>query len=72
MTPSQARAFRSRWQAVATAEAEERRSTSLRLRWQQMNALRRLALGLKLSVPPMDEQEEIVRERWARLKDITE
>jgi hypothetical protein len=72
MTRSQAREYRDRWQAVADVEAEERRSASLRLRWEQMNSLRRLALGLELSVPSMDEQERIIWERWAKLKELNE
>ena len=72
MTRSQAKAFRDRWQAVAAAEAEERRRASLRLRWQQMNALRRLMVGLKLSSPSTGEEEKIVWERWARLKERSE
>ncbi len=72
MTRSQAKAFRDRWQAVAAVEAEERRGTSLRQRWVQMNALRGLMVGLKLSPPSDGDQEKIVWERWARLKDLTE
>lgn len=68
MTRSQAEAFRGRWQAAAAAEAQECRSASLRLRWEQLNALRRMMIGLGLSPSAMVEQERIVRERWARLK----
>jgi len=69
MTRLQAKAFRDRWNAVAALEAEERRRTSLRTRWQQMNALRRLMIGLKLSTPLSEEQEKYVWERWAKLKE---
>jgi hypothetical protein len=59
--------FRKRWQAVAALEREEQRDASVALRWQQLNAILRLAIGLGL---PLREQfeEEIVRQRWAKLK----
>jgi hypothetical protein len=59
--------FRKRWQAVAALEREEQREASVALRWQQLNAILRLAIGLEL---PLREQfeEEIVRQRWAKLK----
>ena len=59
--------FRNRWQAVAALEREEQREASVALRWQQLNAILRLAIGLRL---PLREQfeEEIVRQRWAKLK----
>jgi len=61
------RQFRKRWQAVAALEREEQREASVALRWQQLNAILRLAIGLGL---PLREQfeEEIVRQRWAKLK----
>lgn len=68
MTRSQAEAFRDRWNSVAAAWAEERRSASIQLRWEQMNALRRLAVGLELPLDPTDEQEETVWKRWSGLK----
>ena len=59
--------FRKRWQAVAALEREEQREASVALRWQQLNAILRLAIGLGL---PLREQfeEDIVRQRWAKLK----
>jgi len=59
--------FRKRWQAVAALEREEQREASVALRWQQLNAILRLAIGLEL---PLREQfeEELVRQRWAKLK----
>ena len=61
------RQFRERWQVVAAIEREEQREASVALRWQQLNAILRLARGLGL---PMRErlEEEAVRQRWARLK----
>lgn len=72
MTPSQARAFRDRWHAVAAAEAEEHRSASLLLRWEQMNALHRLGVALRLTPRSTGDQEKIVWERWAKLKELSE
>jgi hypothetical protein len=68
MTSTQAKAFRNRWQAVSTAEMEERREASLELRWRQLNALWRLAAGLGL-LPEEAEGVQEVRERWVRLKE---
>jgi hypothetical protein len=62
------RQFRERWQAVAAIEREEQREASVALRWQQLNAILRLAMGLGL--PPREQfEEEAVRQRWAKLKD---
>jgi len=70
MTPTQARAFRDRWRAVAAAEVVEHRNASLELRWRQMNALHALGVGLQLISPSAATQEQLVWERWARLKDL--
>ena len=61
------RQFRERWQAIAAIEAEELRRTTVPQRWQQLNAILRLAisLGLPLAGPG---DEESVRRRWGRLK----
>jgi len=60
--------FRERWQAVAAIEAEEQRSASVALRWQQTNAILRMAIGLGLSLEEADESEQMVYQRWAQLK----
>ena len=61
--------FRERWQAVAAVEIEEHRPASIALRWQQLNAILRLAIGLGLPVAESDKIEEaVVRQRWAQLK----
>lgn len=69
MDVQQAREFRTRWQAVKAVEMEERRAASVPLRWQQMNAILRMALGLGLSFPQWDQEESVWR-RWARLKGL--
>ena len=64
-----AREFRERWQAVEAVEVEEQRAASIALRWQQMNAILRLAMGLGLPLTKEDNTEiEAVRRRWALLK----
>ena len=62
------RFYLERWKAVEQAERQELRSASMELRWQQLNAIWRLAKGLGLSFEP-DESEGAVFERWAKLKE---
>jgi len=70
MDSQQAREFRERWQAVATVEAEEQRAAPIALRWQQTNAIFRLAMGLGLLQAEGDDAEiEAVRRRWALLRE---
>ena len=64
------RDFRERWQAVATVEAEEQRTASVALRWQQTNAILRMAMDLGIPLGEPDESEEMVYRRWARLKRV--
>ncbi|MBN1889933.1 MAG: hypothetical protein JW850_18200 [Thermoflexales bacterium] len=59
--------FRDRWQAVAAVELEEQRAASVELRWQQLNALLQIAIGLELPLDKRDD-EDSVRRRWAKLK----
>ena len=60
--------FRERWQAVTAVEAEEQRAASIDLRWQQLNAILQLAIGLRVLPRQPDEEEDIVHRRWAELK----
>ena len=64
------KAFKERWQAVHAFEAEEQRAASIEWRWQQMNALLRLAVGLGLPLLESHDaaEDEAVRRRWAKLK----
>ena len=67
-----AKEFRERWQAVAAVEVKEQKDASIALRWQQTNAILRLAMGLGLSLAEEDSEEiEAVRRRWALLKGAT-
>ena len=69
MNSQMAREFRNRWQAVAAAEATEQRGASIALRWQQTNAIFRLAMGLGFPLAEENSEEiEAVRRRWALLK----
>ena len=60
-------AYRDRWLAVAEVERQELRSASANLRWQQLNAVVGLAIGL--GIFRTDPSEEEVYARWAKLKE---
>jgi hypothetical protein len=64
---SDLKAYQARWSAVEAIQREERRSASLTLRWQQLNAAFGMAKVLGLLQP--DPSELGVYERWARLKE---
>ena len=61
------KAYRARWQAVAEIERQELQTATLELRWQQLNAVIGLAIGLGIFKPVEDEIE--VFQRWAKLKE---
>jgi hypothetical protein len=61
------REFRERGEAVAVIEAEEQRTASVEVRWQQLNSILRLAIGLGLT-HRLSAEEDMVYDRWARLK----
>ena len=63
-------AYRRRWQVVAEFEAAERRTVSPAERWQQMNALLRLALALELPLAGDNQEADEVRRRWNRLRTL--
>jgi len=62
--------FRDRWQEIEAIEIEEQPMVSGTLRWQQLNAIFRLAVGLGIPLSGPDEEEESVRLRWAKLKGV--
>ena len=64
------RQFQSRWQAVAAVEVSEQRAASITLRWQQMNSILQLAWGLKIPTTMSNREEEVVWQRWAKLKGV--
>ncbi len=65
-------AYRNRWRAVEAVEREEQRAASVALRWQQVNTIFRLAMGMGLLSNNPDDQEQEVYRRWAKLKEIYE
>ena len=65
-------AYRDRWRAVEAVEREEHRTASIALRWQQTNAIFRLAMGMGLLSNNPDDQEQEIYRRWARLKEAYE
>ena len=68
MSEQSLRRYRERWQAVNAVEVAERRAAPMSLRWQQLNAIVRLAQGLGLPLKP-DEEEAVVWQRWAQIKE---
>ena len=61
------KAYLARWQAVEEVERQELQSATIELRWQQLNAVIRMAIGLGIYESNEDETE--VFQRWAKLKD---
>ena len=61
------KAYRARWEAVEEIERQELQSAPLELRWQQLNSLYLLAIGLGIDIPAKDEIK--VFQRWAKLKE---
>jgi len=59
-------AYRDCWLAVAEFERQELQATSLHERWQQLNAIIGLAIGL--GIMKSDQSEEEVHLQWAKLK----
>ncbi len=69
MNKSMLTAYQNRWEAVAEIEAAELRQTSMAQRWQQLNALVRMAAGLGILRKADDEQTFEIHQRWNFLKD---
>jgi hypothetical protein len=70
MNRQQAEEFRARWQPVKAVEVEEQRTASITSRFQQMNAVFKMGIGLGLLRTEDDAEIEAVRRRWARLKEM--
>jgi hypothetical protein len=64
------KAYQARWAEVEAVVSEERRTASLEIRWQQLNAAFAMAKGLGLLREDPSEAE--VFERWAKLKEKAE
>jgi hypothetical protein len=68
MESSKIRAYLYRWEAVEAVEREEALSTSIEVRWLQLNALYGMALSLGILNTKESVNEEVVRQRWATLR----
>jgi transcriptional regulator with XRE-family HTH domain len=67
LTRGEAQAFKRRWETVNAAEREELGSTPVAHKFRQLAAL--LASAGKLGwTEALAEEEDLVRERWARLR----
>lgn len=62
-------AYKNRWQAVADREHEEQRQLSFADRWKKLNSIIRLAQTLGLEGQNNEQQIDVVRQRWNKLKD---
>lgn len=60
--------YRSRWNAIAEVEAEEKRQATIAQRWQKLNAMLKLIIALGLYEKMRDANVEDVRQRWIKLK----
>jgi len=61
------KAYRDRWKAVAEIERKEQQAASIEFRWQQLNSVIGLAIGL--GILKADQSEEGIYQRWAKLKE---
>ena len=61
------KAYRARWRAVEEIEQQELRNTTLESRWQQLNAIIGIAIGL--GIYQSDEDDIEVIQRWAKIKE---
>lgn len=62
-----AEAYKTRWQAIEDVERQEQQDATIALRWQQLNAIIGMAIGLGLYKSVEDEIQ--IFQRWAQLKD---
>ena len=72
MNKSDAKAYTERWQEVERIEKEEAQAASIQDRWKQLNALFGLALELDLFSKQADQKEEVVWQRWTKLRRMGE
>ena len=59
--------YLTRWQAVSEIERQELQTTTMAMRWQQLNSIIGMAIGLGIQGPAEDDPE--VTQRWAKLKE---
>ena len=67
LDPESLSAYRQRWQAVAAIEKAEQQATTPAERWQQLNALLRIAMALELPLVQEDSLLDEGRQRWQKL-----
>jgi len=60
-------AYKERWKVVAEIEEHELRTTSISMKWRQLNSIINLATRMGIFSP--DPSEELVHQRWAKLKE---
>ena len=61
------KAYLTRWQAVSEIELQELQTTTVAVRWQQLNSIFGMAIGLGIQ-RPVEDETEVIR-RWAKLKE---
>ena len=59
--------YRERWKAVEEIERQELRALSMEQRWEQINALARLAIQLGVKRDDDDGEMDVLK-IWAKLK----
>ncbi len=62
------REYRERYRVLSEIQRQEQQTATLARRWQQLNALLNLAIGLGITSSSVDDIE-IVRRRWVTLKE---
>jgi len=61
------KAYQTRWQAVEEIERQELQNATIELRWQQLNAVIGMAIGLGIFKSVEDDFH--IFQRWAKLKE---
>jgi len=62
--------YKERWKAVEEIERQELRAMTLEEHWQKLNALARY--GKALGFKDNEDDVEIVRTRWVKIKELYE
>ena len=60
-------AYQTRWQAVEEIERQELQNATIELRWQQLNAVIGMAIGLGIFKSVEDDFH--IFQQWAKLKE---
>lgn len=63
-------AYQRRWKAAAERQAREQEFATVAQRWAAVNALLGMAAALGVRLQRNDHEDEIVRQRWNRLRDL--